>query len=282
MSSTRLVSLVGSDGVRRVLDAAGAPYELGTDIALAGLAPIETRTRRLAGVRGANVEAIETLPRDLAVPVYISGGTEAELDTAIEELSLFLQPGAECRITYGRAGHYREIVGRYKSGAEAIVVADHTTREVVARLVFTCYDPFWRRLSNCTETYSADFENGFAALMNEFWVFNGGHVPVWPEFEITGKIENVEALNLRDGGKAWRMTEQMLATTDVMVIRTDPKSQTGCWLNGADSQWFLDPHSEFWQLLPGWNPIKIRGVDVENVGNIGGFEIRWQERYNSC
>lgn len=283
------MTLIGSEGQREVLACPGGPFFLGTNAGLWGTAPVLIDSRPRAGLPGETIENTSTGPRDLSVPIRLIEDTDSLLDQRIEALAGLLR-GGDIQIVVDTAGTKnttREIVARYVSGLDAVriphfgVDARTPTPPIRVDLRFVAYDPFWRDVVEpVTRVGPILFENGFFALLNEVTVNNAGGVPAWPRWLITGRVENVEAMNTRTG-KSWRMTE-VLEAGDTMEIVTDPRGEVGCYLNGGQRAWSFDALSELWELHPGVNEILVRGLDPTAGGAIGSFEISWLRQYDTC
>jgi hypothetical protein len=288
MGSTRTVTLI-ANGVRHILACSTEPYALGMDAQLWGGAPYSVTTRRVAQIPGERVETVQAGARTIIVPVLIEGTTELEVDQRLGTLLAELSPVTDVRLVYTRPdGTERELTARYTGGGDAVSATSasgYLQRHVRVPLVFTAHFPFWRSTSAAPTTAGpTTFQDGRGAGINNAVWTNTGDVDVWPEFTVTGYVENVEVANLTTG-QVWRVME-IIDTGDTLTIETDP-ARPGVYLNGAlawniAGRQVLDPISELWPLVPGENVILFRGNTATGAELIGNLTARWHPLFESC
>lgn len=287
-TSARTVTLIGADGTHRVLACSTDPYQLGLEAGLWGTAPYAYSTRAVAEIPGERIDNVQALARMFPLPVEVSATTELGVDQQLAALGELLDPTQDVRIRFRRPdGIEREISARCTAGRSAISAllrngAD--TRNVRVPLVFTAHFPYWRETTAAPLTSGpTTFNDGRGAGINTVTLTNPG-VECWPDFTITGYVENVECMNLSTG-QVWRILE-ILKVGDTLTINTDPR-QLGIYLNGAlawnvGGSEVLDPlTSELWPLVHGPNEIQFRGNTATGAEPIGSMLIRWHPIYET-
>lgn len=280
----RRITLIGGEGVRRVLACSDEPYQLKPDATAWGLTGYALGTRSVGEIPGERLETVRALSRTFALPVQLEGDTEAEIDERLGWLGAVLDPGREIRVQYRRPdGTEREISALYQGGADsfsAVADAGHEQRHVVVPLVMKALWPFWRPVANPVAVDGpTTFDDGRAAGSNLVTVTNDGDVACWPEFTITGYAEAIEGMSLTSG-KVWRV-RRILGTADTLRIDTDPRN-FGVYLNDVADYTTMDQLSEFWELEPGDNILVFRGNTATGAEPIGTFTIRWRPQFSSC
>ena len=287
--SERTVTLVGNNGEREILACPGGPFQLGTDAGLWGTSPVIVNSGRLGGLPGEVVSSTGFAPRELSVPIVIRENTNSELDNMIERLTEMVRVSrGDVHIeveTTGTRNTNRTIFARYISGLELLSVAHAERDSVVPRIRFTAHDPFWTdTLTTFGELATRKIPNAIGGLM-DYRVFDpGSTAEVWPTWTITGITENIQAANMITG-ESWRFTEQLVNSSDVLEIRTDPRGETGAFLNGGPRIWDFDAQSILFPLLPQQNIIAFSGLNEGGSAadaSIGSYAIKWQNRFENC
>lgn len=277
----RNFTLIGSDGSANSLLSAGGPMDLGVNSQLHGVGPHSVRARRRANMAGEVKEGTQDLPRTFSVPLLINADTELEVDERLSVLGQVLDPDVENRLIYERPdGSRREIVATYLGGGDRITVEHRDKRFFRVPLVFRAHYPYWRDVAAAPVTSGpTTFLDGFTSLSNDVTMTNAGDVTTWPVITITGKTQNIEALNMGTG-QVWRITE-IIETGDVLRIDTDPRSFS-VLLNDQLRYDVTDPIADFFPLLKGDNRIIIRGNSDSGVTAIGTFEFAWRHLYKTA
>ena len=275
----RKVELIGANGARHTLvcDDDG-PYDLRPDSGLWGMTGYAIQSRRSVAAAGEIVDSVQPLPRTFKVPILVKGTTENDVDLMLGNLARLLDPNIDIRIVFWRAdGSKREIVARYLSGGENLAVPHPDKRHIIVPLVFRAFHPFWRGVNDEGEEVTDQFFDAGFGGANPVFILNRGDVKIWPEIVLTGPAENIEAASLTTG-KVFRIIRNILPG-HVIRIDSNPETRRVLVNDFPDYAGSVDPFSEFWPLLPGWNNVVIRGVSPLNEGK---WNVRFRAEYDTC
>lgn len=279
------VTIVGADGSRHALVTACAPYALAPRSTLRGMAPwaVDSAVQG-PGIAGEAITNIRAEARDIVVPVIVNSLTEIGLDTAIAGLVPVLSPDRDtpCRIVYTRAdGTSREITATYIGGADQIEILDlGVHRHTVAPLRFRAHSPFWRQINATFGESVGNFSNGLLGNSNEFTITNTSDVRTWPEWTLTGPLDNAHLANITTG-QIFRVIE-VLAAGQTARITTDPANR-GVWLGDDLRHDILDPSAaELWPLLAGTNHLIFRALYAVTEPVPGAWTMRWPILFETC
>ncbi len=280
---TRTVTLIGGrDGGRVVLACAGerSTYNLGVDPGLWGFAPQALSSISLGEVPGEVFTGARATASLLPCPITVVSASTDDLDAALRYLNTLLAPEEPVKIRVASTGITREITAYYYTGLEGLPVRDHRSKTATVPLVLKAMQPFWRDVESDDPSVTGVFANAVSGGSNAEDIVCGSDIAdTWPEFTITGPIENVQIMNL-ERGRLIRITE-VLDVNDVLTIVTDPLAR-GVWFNGVRSYASLDARSTMWSLKPGLNRVVLRGSDLTAGGNPGDYTITWSPRFGSC
>ena len=279
---TREVVLISGDGDRVTLACGGDPAWPQLRASHLGSMASHTLDLRPLPSGGSRVEQVRFEARDLAVPVLISGGTEAEVDARVGALGRMLRPDRDLRLRYRRdvgSAAVREITVRYAGGGDDIEIAHARTRHVPVRLRFTAPDPWWVDVADqpTDRVTSTVFADGIGAGVNTVTVTNRGDVDVWPVITIRGQVENVELMNIT-AGRTVRLV-RVLPVGETVRVDTNPAAFQLLLNNWPHYHIVIDPTSVWWPLRPGLNRLLIRGV---TNGGAGTFALEWRPRFQQC
>lgn len=248
------------------------------------MAPVFIDSERLGGLPGEVISSTGVAPRDLMVPILIRSTTESEADNLVEELTSIVR-GGDCQIevvTAGTRNTARVITARYISGLESVTQAHAVDTRMKLNLRFTAHDPYWTDAFASERTTPLNrLRNAYTNGINILNIDEPSTAEIWPTWTFTGVTENISAANLRTG-QQWRFTEKLENIGDILEIRTDPRGETGAYLNGGRRIWKFDANSELWGLLPGRNPVLISGMNPADDSSLGAYSVRWVERFENC
>lgn len=277
--TTREVELIGADGTHHVLACDPLEeYSLRPDNGLWGMTPYSINSRRSVGVVGERVTNVTARVRTFGVPILVSGTTELEVDQYLGNLGSVLHPDTDTRIVFTRSdGTKREIIARYLSGAEALAVRRPDQHHVIVPLVFRAFHPYWRNVTDNGEIVSGNFLDAAFAGINSVLIWNGGDVDVWPELEFDGLCENIEGTNVTTG-QSFRIIYQ-LPLGQTIKVDTNPESRRVLLNDFPDYAGTVDPFSDWWPLIPGWNRILLRAV---SPGDAGLWRVKHRPEYDTC
>jgi len=282
----RTVTLSGTKGDRIVLACPGGPFHLAQNASLWGTSPVIVNAGRLGGLPGEVVSSTGYAPRDLILPVRIAEATNSEQDNLIEQLTEMVRDvevDVEIEVeTAGTRNTRRSIFARYISGLDGVAVQNFLVDNAELRLRFRAHDPYWiDGVGAISGIAPRKFNNAFGGGINHINLVIDATAKVWPTWTITGVTENITAMNLRTG-QTWRFTEKLENIGDTLEIRTDPRGETGAFLNGGARIWEFDAPSELWGLEPGRNFINVSGLNQNGDSSIGTFDFTWINRYENC
>lgn len=274
----------GRDGgrIRLACNDQGATYNLGVDPGLWGFAGQTISSLRLGSVPGEVFTGVRAEAALIPCPITVVAASTDDLDAALRYLATLLAPEepVRLRVASSETGIVREVTAHYYTGLEGLTVRDHKATTVKVPLVLKALQPYWRDAATDDPAETGQFINALGGGSNAVDVDCLSDVPdTWPEFTITGPIENVQIMNL-ERGQLIRIIE-VLGVNDVLTISTDPLSR-GVWLNGVRSWPSLDSRSTLWSLKPGLNRVVLRGTDLTAGGNPGEFTITYSPRFASC
>ena len=277
--SDRRVIYIGADGSRHILACSDEGYQLATNPAIWGVAPVSFGSRAVANIAGEKLETVRRLPRIIPLPFWIRAATELEADQLAGDLGRILHPHRDGRLIFERPdGSDREITVRCIDGASAITVEHGEFHWVKVPAVFKAWDPDWRSTTEDRGFDTDGFPDGKTSGILGVDIDNQGDLPAWPEWKITGPGENYELINLTTG-QMFRIVE-VLGVGDVVRIRTDPRDR-GVWLNDVLNWRILEGTHELWPLVPGLNYIDYRAFSDASL-QLGDFEATWVERFDTC
>lgn len=269
------ITLIGK-GHRYELVGGTSAYTLAPKASVRGGAVWAVESERLGySTPGEVVTNIRATPKPIVLPLVVRGDSETGLDADLAVLSKILNPSTgPCQILYRRAdGTQREITATYLSGAERILTGDmNRVRHSELTLTFRAHNPFWRQVDLTNGESTGNFNNGYFADQNQLTVTNVGDINVWPEWRLTGPLQNIQLANISTG-QVFRI-HASIATGDEIRIVTNP-NERGIWLNNNVQWTVLDPTlSDLWPLLPGVNQLLFRAIyQVDEVG--GAWRMRW-------
>ncbi len=284
--SERTVTLVGNNGQREVLACPGGPFYLGTDAGLWGQSPTIVNSAPLGALPGEVVSSVRTAKRSLVLPISIVESTNSGLDARVEQLTEMVRAnGGDVHIEVATAGTRntnRTIFARYISGFEGLRVRHSMRDRLAVDIRFDAHDPYWSDTINTFVGYgSTKIPNAIGGGMHLRVHTIASTAEVWPIWTVTGITENIMAANLVTG-QAWRFTEKLESAADVLEIRTDPRGETGAFLNGGPRIWEFDAETELWPLVPGQNIVMFSGLNSASDSSIGSFTVQWQAQFENC
>ncbi len=198
------------------------------------MAPVRMTEDTVPFRHGAHVRYVQFAPRDIDLPLYVSGASEGELRSRLRSLIAKFNPlddSGRLRITRPD-GTRREIFCRYSRGMELVEDnARYGVRHAKAVVTFRCHDPLWYDVIPQTNEFAAGtpqtFFPGTPFRLSSGTIFNtstiitnDGDLETWPIWVITGPGNSISLRNLTTGEKIEFVPGFSLAGDESLIIDT--------------------------------------------------------------
>lgn len=245
------------------------------------------------GLAGAVGRTIQTMVREVTVPVTLIGTSETVLRDRVRLFSDIWDPtrGAGVLRVHAADASSRELYCVYKSGHEGVETQGrYGCVYYSTALVFHAYDPYWYDTTDSDVSVSSGTSTvNFLATpflplkLNPSQVFgnisalNEGSVDAWPIWTIQGPGNTIILTNWSTG-EVFEI-DVTLASSDTLIIDTRPGVKTAV-LNGTTNVYpNITAGSSFWSLIRGINEITLT-MGGTTVGS--GLALAWRNRYNAA
>jgi hypothetical protein len=244
---------------------------------------------QVPGQPGGRLRNVRHGPLEFAMPVWVQGGSQTALRTALRALVLAMDPTrgvGTIRVT-APGGDQRDLSCICVDGLSVVEKLGETSNTMDQRLVlvFRAHDPYWRSTSNSVRTYSAGSSTAtffpfFPLRLSSSEVFaadtvdNVGDVQTWPVWTATGPMTALVLKNLTTG-EALTLTVT-LTSGETATIDTDAKTLTKN--DGTNLFPYLDWSSVLWALRRGSNSIQ---VELNGGGGSSSVQLSYPTQYLS-
>ena len=183
---------------------------------------------------GSHVRYVSFGPRDIDLPLYVSGSDEGDLRIRLRGLIAKFNPlddSGRLRVTRPD-GTRREIFCRYSRGMEIVQdTGRYGPTHAKAVVTFRCHDPLWYDVVPQSNQFAAGAPQTFfpgtpfrlssGTIFNTSTVItNDGDLETWPIWVITGPGNNIVLRNLDTGEKIEFVTGFALAEDESLIIDT--------------------------------------------------------------
>lgn len=239
---------------------------------------------------GARLRNVRHGVREFALPLWITGATEAALRTAMRDLVKAMNPkrGPGKIRVLSPVGDEREITCSYADGLDMRETLGETSGLLVQRasVVFRAHDPYWQATSDITATYTsgtpAAFFPFFPLRLSASSVFtdasanNIGDVEAWPVWTIVGPGSDIYLRNLSTGYLLH--LSATLGAGESVVIDTRPGAKTVTRGDGANLFSSLSTDTYLWPLREGANSVR---VEMSSATAASSVSLAFRPRYLS-
>lgn len=247
-----------------------------------GFPPAEPVLEKLPFSPGSVLRYTRTMPREIHLPIAVSGASMAAVMTAVETLASWIDDASETarrpaylRITRPQDGTERQIACYRTGGLEGDL--DHggpTFAPLVLSLI--CPNPFFTDIGETEVVYDqSDTGTPLAVL-------NAGDAIAYPVWTINGPASAITLTN-QTTGKALALTASgglSLASGDALTIDTRPTDQReGLQVTNQDGLNlfnYIAAGSGLWWLEPGSNTFQI---DLSGATSDTQITLSWLSRY---
>ena len=242
---------------------------------------------------GMRVKSATFGPRELDLPLYLSGPSEDALRLAIRAFLSKLDPiGDDGRLRVTRPdGTARELYCRYSRGGE--LVEDTRNYGITScRTILTfraANDPLWYDTTPVSLTFVAGTAVAFfpgtpfllspsAIFSSPFDVNNIGDAETWPIITLTGPGSNIVLRNLTSGEKLEFLSSFALTAGQTLTIDTREGKRTVTRNDGTKHYDKLTVDSTMWPVYKGINSLQL---DMTATTVASSLTLTYFKRYFS-
>ena len=261
-----------NDAQKRVILTAEEPFILST---VKGLGGVETNllTSNVVGMNGSYYQGNRIASRQIQCTVYVDGKNREDMYRQRCKLIGLLTPTSELGALY-----YTNDYISVKTSAIPSLPPDFTERirnYNKADITFYCPSPDWIALQEQHESiayiddvgfsfpFSFQQTISFAMLRNEISIAYQGTAPAPVKITIIGPATN-PALTNTATGKSIGLLDKELSDGEQLIITTERGNKSVKLFKDnttTDAFQYIDPESEFWELVPGTNRIVYNSDD---------------------
>jgi len=233
--------------------------------------PAEISEDVVAGQPGTRIRSVRHGPRNMVIPFWFVGSSEADLRTQMRAMVDLMDPvrgEGKIRAT-SPLGDQREISCRVSDGLD---VEEHLGEGTGAAnqlvpVMFHAADPYWYDVTTITPgdyqvTSSPTFFPFFpirvsaSEIVVDTTITNDGSVETWPTWTVFGPGSGIALRNLTTG-KNLLLSTMTLATGQYIEIDTRPGFKTVKRDDGTNLWSFVDFGSALWPLARGANRVRL-------------------------
>lgn len=227
-------------------------------------------------------------PRDVDVPLLVTGASAAALRLRLRDLVTAVDPDLGVGILRVDApdGARRELNCMYRAGLELDergTAGGETWQKMVA--IFHAFDPYWYDTASVVSTYTLGgpapsffpffpMMLGASEVFSDATVTNDGDATAWPVWTITGPCTNLVLRNLTTGKEL--SLEVTLDDGETVVIDTRPDYKTVTHSDGSNLYGLLGSGSSMWLLAKGSNAIRI---EMTGATEDSAVQLSYRRRY---
>jgi hypothetical protein len=232
---------------------------------------------------GSRLRNIKTKPREVDLPIEISGLSTSDLRTQLRKIMDWFNPlkGDGTLKVIAEDGSQRLLTCRYASGLE---IQETGLSWLKAVLVLKAFDPFWYDANVIVQTFTtgqpATFFPFFPLRLTNSTVFadttiiNSGDVEAWPTWIITGPGSNIYLRNLTTGELT--NINVTLGVGETINIDTRQGKKTVVKGDGTNLYPNLSSGSSLWALQQGTNQIRL---EMSGASTQSSIQLSYQNRY---
>lgn len=247
---------------------------------------------------GGYARHVRATSREVFVPLLLFADSRPDLLALKRGFLAALNPTyGPCRITVTEGdASSRFLDAYYVSGAEGDEGQDNAGFVWIKYgLVFRAMDPYWYSGRTVERTFQAVgeelrpfFSNPFFGLnINRTYSLNqetrltvSGDVEAWPEWTITGPMDQATFTRIDADGEASFTLDTSLATGDTVYIDTRPGRKQVTLLSTGQNLWdSLGANPHLWSVKPGENIVRI---EIAGTGNESSVRLSYRPRYVSA
>lgn len=275
-------SITGANGDTITFDNEDFVLEPG----LTGFGIPPTSVRIDDSVRGGGLwRYTKRLPRNIDLPIIVLGSDEEDVEDKLRRLARLTQDTlGPTTLTAIRSGGNLSLQMHYVGGAELTYGGD-AGGPIWARAIysFQAPQPYWE--SATIESFTVTTGETGRGLLPELTklkvsssdalgiilVNNTADVPVFPEFEVIGPVENLQvSLN----GEGWSFNTT-ISEGDIVVVDHEAATVTG--IGGVNRYSILNASPKFFSLPPGTSSVLVSGTGANlNTAITCNYQLRYE------
>lgn len=230
-------------------------------------------------------------PHEFTLPVWFYGTSDIALRDVIRAIMFQMSPdrGTGAILVQSPDAVQRQIFCRVSDGLgldESTGSAGIETQK--AAILFRAFDPYWYDVNVTSQTWGITSVPTFfpifplrltsSEVVVSQVVVNGGDVPTWPVWTITGPGSGIQLQNLTTG-QTLVFSTLALGPGQSVTIDTRPGVKTVTMQDGSNVFWDLSATSALWALTVGSNSFNLQMASA--IAGQSTVSISYSQRYLS-